>query len=63
VKTGSPVTVTLTIRKTGNASLNITGHSLSGPDAADFSVSPATISIPDGGAAQALSIRCTPGGT
>ena len=61
VKVGSPVTATLTISETGNATLNVS-HSLGGANAADFSVSPETLSIPDGGAAQSLSIRCVPGG-
>jgi hypothetical protein len=61
VKVGSPVTATLTISETGEATLSVS-HSLSGTNAADFSVSPATLSIPDGGAAQSLSIRCAPGG-
>ena len=59
---GSLLTATLAISETGSATLNVTGHVLSGPDAVDFSVSPATLSIPDGGAAQQLSIQCTPGG-
>ena len=60
---GKSVTTTLTISNVGNAgssALNITSHSLSGPDAADFSVSPATLSIASGEAPQQLSIRCTP---
>jgi hypothetical protein len=61
VKVGLPVTMTLTISEIGDATLNVISHTLSGANAADFSVSPATLSILDGGAAQSLSIRCTPG--
>jgi hypothetical protein len=57
---GRPITATLTISETGNAALELTGHTLSGANAADFSVSPATLSIADGGAPQVLYIRCTP---
>ncbi len=58
---GTPVTATLTISETGNTTLNVTGHNLSGANAADFTVTPAMLSIPDGGAAQTLAIRCVPG--
>lgn len=60
VNVGSPITTTLMISETGNAALNVTGHTLSGANAADFNVSPATLSIADGGAARPLNIRCTP---
>ena len=60
VNIGLPITATLTISETGNATLNVTGHTLSGASAADFSISPPTLSIADGGVAQALYIRCTP---
>ena len=62
-KVGSLVTAALTISETGNAPLTVTVHSLGGSNAADFSVSPATFSILDGGAGQQLSIHCTPGGS
>jgi ELWxxDGT repeat protein len=57
---GTPVSTTLSVSETGDAPLNVTGHSLSGTNASDFSVSPATLSIADGGAAQDLTITCTP---
>jgi len=60
VKVGATVTSTLTISETGNATLNITSLVLSGPNAADFSVSPTSFSIVDGGASQTVSITCTP---
>jgi uncharacterized repeat protein (TIGR01451 family) len=60
VNVGRPITATLTISETGDAPLEVTGHTLSGANAADFSVSPATLSIADGGAPQILYIRCTP---
>jgi len=62
VKVGLPVTAALTISEIGNVTLNVISHTLSGSQAAEFSVSPASLSIPNGGAAQALFIRCTPGG-
>jgi uncharacterized repeat protein (TIGR01451 family) len=60
VNIGRPITATLSISETGDATLNVTSHTLSGVNAADFSVSPATLSIADGGAARLLYIRCTP---
>jgi uncharacterized repeat protein (TIGR01451 family) len=57
---GSPVTATLTLRETGNLTLTVPSHALSGANAADFAVTPATLSIPDGGAAQTLRVRCVP---
>jgi hypothetical protein len=60
VTIGRPITATLTISETGNAALEVIGHTLSGANAADFSVSPVTLSIADGGARQLLYIRCTP---
>ena len=62
VEVGSTVTSTLTISETGNAMLNITSLVLSGPNAADFSVSPTSFSIVDGGAAQTVNVTCTPAG-
>lgn len=60
VKVSSSLTATLIISETGNATLNITDLALSGPNAADFSVSPTSFSIVDGGAPQTVSITCTP---
>ncbi len=61
-KIGDAVSATLTIRETGDAELKITSHALSGANAGDFSVSPATLTVADGGAAQNLTIQCRPGG-
>ncbi|MDM8530767.1 choice-of-anchor D domain-containing protein, partial [Anaerolineales bacterium HSG25] len=60
VAVGSSGNSALNVSETGNATLNVTSHSLSGTNAADFSVTPATLSISDGGAAQDLTITCTP---
>ncbi len=56
---GSTVNATLTISETGEATLVVT-PTLSGPDAADFDFAPDTLMILDGGAAQDLTISCTP---
>jgi hypothetical protein len=56
---GSTISATLTISETGDATLVVT-PTLSGADAADFGFAPITLSIPDGGAAQHLTIGCTP---
>ncbi|MDM8530766.1 Ig-like domain-containing protein [Anaerolineales bacterium HSG25] len=60
VAVGASGNITLTVSENGSDALNVTGHSLSGANAADFSVTPATLSISDGGAAQDLTITCTP---
>jgi len=60
---GSSVSTNLQVSETGNAALNVTSHSLSGANMADFSVTPATLTIADGGAAQNLAIQCTPSGS
>jgi ELWxxDGT repeat protein len=57
---GTPVSTTLSVSETGDATLHVTSQSLSGTNAGDFSVSPATLNIADGGAAQDLTITCTP---
>jgi sugar lactone lactonase YvrE len=57
---GSPISTTLMISETGDITLTVTSHSLSGPNAADFSVSPADLSIANGAPAQSLTITCTP---
>ncbi len=56
---GSTISATLTISETGAATLVVT-PALSGPNAADFGFTPSTLTIPDGGAAQDLTISCTP---
>jgi hypothetical protein len=56
---GSTVSATLTISETGEATLVVT-PTLSGADAAAFGFAPTTLTIPDGGAAQDLTISCTP---
>ncbi len=56
---GVPVSATLSVFETGDMMLVLT-PTLSGADAADFSVTPATLSILDGGAAQELTLVCTP---
>jgi len=60
---GSSTSADLSVSETGDATLQVTSHSLSGSNAADFSVSPATLTIPDGGGPQKLAITCTPGAT
>ena len=57
---GTVVTTTLTISNTGTATLDVTSHGVGGPDAADFSVLPDTLSIAAGSAAQHLNIQCSP---
>lgn len=58
---GTTITATLSISKVANVPLDVTGHTLSGANSADFKVSPATLSIPDGGPPQSLYVSCTPG--
>jgi len=60
-KVGSTITTTLSISKAASVPLNVTGHALAGTNSADFDVTPGTLSIPDGGAAQPLYVSCTPG--
>jgi len=60
---GSSVSAPLQIIETGTATLNITSHALTGTNAGDFSVTPATLSIADTGAPQNLTIQCTPTAT
>jgi len=57
---GSPVSRNLQVSETGSMTLTVTSPSLSGANVADFSVTPATLSIADAGAAQNLTITCTP---
>ena len=57
---GSPVSTALQVSETGNATLNVAGHALGGANPGDFSVTPATLTLADGGAAQNLTVQCTP---
>ncbi len=57
---GSPVSRNLQVSETGSMTLSVTSPTLSGANVADFSVTPATLSIADAGAAQNLTITCTP---
>jgi len=59
-KVGYPVSATLSISEIGNAELKVTSHALSGANASDFSVTPATLSITDGGEVQNLTVQCRP---
>ncbi|MBN2006874.1 MAG: choice-of-anchor D domain-containing protein, partial [Anaerolineae bacterium] len=56
---GVLISTTMTIYETGDVTLVVT-PTLSGAAAADFSITPPTLSILDGGAAQALTVSCTP---
>jgi uncharacterized repeat protein (TIGR01451 family) len=56
---GSTVTATLSISETGDATLMVT-PTLAGPDAAAFGITPSTLTIPDGGKPQDLTIACSP---
>ncbi len=61
---GTPITVAaLTISEIGTQPLTVSNPTISGTHAADFAVTaPAfPLTIDDGGAPQAVSIRCTPG--
>jgi hypothetical protein len=60
VTAGSPSSQTLTVSNVAGASLDVTAIALSGTDAADFAVSPATISVGAGGS-EDLTITFTPG--
>ncbi len=60
-KVGSTITATLSISKAAAVPLTVTGHTLAGANSADFNVTPATLSVPDGGPAQSLYVSCTPG--
>ncbi|MCP4543362.1 MAG: hypothetical protein GY832_40125 [Chloroflexi bacterium] len=56
---GSTISTTLTISETGTLLLMV-APTLSGPDATNFGFTPITLTIPDGGVAQDLTISCTP---
>lgn len=60
VNVGASLSSTLSISETGNTELKVTSIALSGANAGDFSVTPATLSIPDGGEAQNLTVQCRP---
>jgi hypothetical protein len=49
---------TLTVSETGDATLNVTGVTVTGTDAARFTPSPTSFSIADGGAAQTVTVTC-----
>jgi hypothetical protein len=59
---GASATTDITIRETGNATLEVTGYTLTGPQASEFRVAPNTLSIQDGGAPQKLTVACQPNG-
>ncbi|MCP4543571.1 MAG: DUF11 domain-containing protein [Chloroflexi bacterium] len=59
VSVDSAISTTLTISEMGGATLAVT-PTLSGADAGDFEVAPTTLTILDDGAAQDLTISCTP---
>ncbi|HNT74232.1 MAG TPA: choice-of-anchor D domain-containing protein [Anaerolineae bacterium] len=56
---GRTISATLSIFETGDMTLVVT-PTVSGANAGDFSVTPSTLTIEDGGAAQTLTIACTP---
>jgi uncharacterized repeat protein (TIGR01451 family) len=62
VTVGGSTTALLTVSETGNVTLNVTSAFITGADAAEFSVTPASFSIADGGAPQSLTVACTPTG-
>jgi hypothetical protein len=49
----------LTINEIGESTLMVT-PTINGPDAGDFEVMPSTLTLPDGGTDQDLTIECTP---
>ncbi len=57
---GSPASTALAVSETGNAELQVAGHALAGANPGDFSVTPATLTLADGGAARNLTVQCTP---
>jgi len=57
---GSSVSKTISVSEIGSAELKVTGTEITGTNAGDFSVTPATLTIADCGAAQDLTIKCTP---
>ncbi|MDC0707260.1 choice-of-anchor D domain-containing protein [Stigmatella sp. ncwal1] len=59
---GTSVTTPLVVRETGNATLEVTGYTLTGTHKAEFSVAPGTLTLPDGSAPQTLTVTCTPKG-
>ena len=59
---GSSSQGTFTISNTGNASLSVTGITVSGADASLFTVSPTTATVPGGGS-QTVTVTFTPAST
>lgn len=53
----------MTVSETGDAELDVTSVSFSGANASEFTISSQTLAIADGGAAQPLTITCTPTAT
>jgi|GEM_PF-4968024 len=60
VTSGSSGTATFSVTNRGGAALSVTGITVSGSDAAMFTVSPASFTINAGGAAQAVTVTFTP---
>ena len=58
---GAPVSATLQVSETGTGQLNVTAGTIGGANAGDFTVTPTTFNITDGGTAQAVTVTCTPG--
>ncbi|HRD50823.1 MAG: Ig-like domain repeat protein [Candidatus Competibacter sp.] len=63
ISVGAYGTGNLLIRNTGDARLDISTLTLSGPNAGDFRVDPTSLSIHNGGPAQTLLLTCTPTAT
>lgn len=55
---GTDATSTVTVSETGNDTLDVTNIAITGADAGKFSVTPASFSIADGGAAQDVVVTC-----
>ena len=60
VNAGASGTATFTVGNTGNAALNITGITVTGTDASQFTVSPATFTVNVGTAAQTVTVTFEP---
>lgn len=57
---GTSVKQSLNIAETGRLNLNVKLARIIGPQAADFKISPTTMTITEGSAAQTITIYCTP---
>lgn len=62
VNVGSSGTQTFTVSNTGTAALTVSGITVSGTDAAQFTVSPTSFTIQAGDAAQTVTVTFTPTG-